>query len=563
MVGCKSGDQTTGTRPSSSGKKGQPTDNFAAAPELADVYFDAATYQANRNWPKAISGYQKVLSKYPKHATTHYNLAEIHAKKGEYEQAQNHIEKALKHAQAPNLWFFRLASNIYNSQRKYEEAAAVLEEALVAFPKDVNLMLELAQSYLTQGEYDRVLALFDRIEEKTGPDQDISQRRVEIYRFKEENDKALGALKKMMTDFPLSSEPKKQYVKMLIQLGREAEAVAVLENSLKDNPGDGFALFSLIQYYEEHDEQEKAAKLKRQAFDNPAVPLNVKMQYLVELMRVAENDEDESEITQYIHKLYKENPQDGLLLAMMGQVYEDQEKPDSARIYYKLSLVQDELNKMVWQSLMNLESQAGNWDSLRVITDEALILFPNDLQFNYNNGIAQVQTENYKQAKRPLEKVLKLDEDNYNLQAQINTLLGDVHHYLDEFDQSREYYTTAMMLDPGNISAANNYAYFLAKRDVDLEKALELIEKAIDKAPNNGNFQDTYAYVFFKLERYDEALTWARRAYQDNPSTEVAEHLGDIHNALGDTDKARQFWQEALKKDDDNDEIKQKLNALK
>ncbi|MFW5659667.1 MAG: tetratricopeptide repeat protein, partial [Bacteroidota bacterium] len=406
LSGCKSSQNTTASNEDEAGgksKKGELSNNFAANPEVTALYFDASTYQANENWPKAIEKYKAVLDKAPRHATTHFNLADVYFNMGDYKKAQGFAEDALKYMDEPNPWFYRLMGQVYTRQREHDKAAQVMEDAVAAFPSDTDLMIELAQTYLSQGEYDRVLTLFDRIEQKAGPDPDISQRRVEIYKFTEQEEKALQALKKMVADFPNADEPRQQYVELLMKMGREAEAVAILENSLKDSPGDGFALFSLIEYYKEQGKTDKANALKKQAFDNPKVPLSTKMQYLIEMMRTAQGDADNAEIERYIRSLHKDNPEDALLLAMMGELYMQQEKPDDARRYFKQSLEQDELNKQVWQTLIQLEQNEENWESLASVTDEALILYPNDLNFNYFNGIAHLQNENYKQAKRPLE----------------------------------------------------------------------------------------------------------------------------------------------------------------
>jgi len=64
----------------------------------------------------------------------------------------------------------------------------------------------------------------------------------------------------------------------------------------------------------------------------------------------------------------------------------------------------------------------------------------------------------------------------------------------------------------------------------------------------NASFQDTYGSILFQLGDYREAITWIERAYRQEPSPEVIEHLGDAAAMNGQADRAVNLWQEALSK---------------
>ena len=94
----------------------------------------------------------------------------------------------------------------------------------------------------------------------------------------------------------------------------------------------------------------------------------------------------------------------------------------------------------------------------------------------------------------------------------------------------------------------NNYAYFLAVEGRDLEKAEHMSRRAIEAEPGNATYLDTYAWVMYMLQRYDEALTYITRAFEadSQPSAELYEHAGDIHFRLGNVSQALQYWCKAL-----------------
>lgn len=55
----------------------------------------------------------------------------------------------------------------------------------------------------------------------------------------------------------------------------------------------------------------------------------------------------------------------------------------------------------------------------------------------------------------------------------------------------------------------NNYAYYLALENMELEKALEMSARTLRDEPDELIYVDTYAWILFLLERYDEAKLYA------------------------------------------------------
>ncbi|RPJ39416.1 MAG: hypothetical protein EHM35_02430, partial [Planctomycetaceae bacterium] len=94
-----------------------------------------------------------------------------------------------------------------------------------------------------------------------------------------------------------------------------------------------------------------------------------------------------------------------------------------------------------------------------------------------------------------------------------------------------------------NSVVLNNLAYMLAQSNLRLADALQYAKKALEQKPNEANFLDTYAFVLHKNGRNAEAvqsLTAAIQQYevQGTAPPEVYEHLGMVHEALGDGKKA-------------------------
>src|SRR5690606_32549692 len=83
------------------------------------------------------------------------------------------------------------------------------------------------------------------------------------------------------------------------------------------------------------------------------------------------------------------------------------------------------------------------------------------------------------------------EEENTYLQSLIYATLGDLYHKLEMADVSDVAYEEAIKLDSTNVTAMNNYAYYLAERNEKLDLAEELSRQSNELEPGSGTFQDT------------------------------------------------------------------------
>ena len=112
-------------------------------------------------------------------------------------------------------------------------------------------------------------------------------------------------------------------------------------------------------------------------------------------------------------------------------------------------------------------------------------------------------------------------------------------------------YESLLAKMPKNSSVLNNLAYMLAQSDRRLPEALEYAKRAVEQAPDEANYLDTYGYALHKNGKHVEAawaLTAAIQQYEvgGTAPAEVHEHLGMVHEALGDSKKALVAYRRAL-----------------
>ncbi len=131
--------------------------------------------------------------------------------------------------------------------------------------------------------------------------------------------------------------------------------------------------------------------------------------------------------------------------------------------------------------------------------------------------------------------------------ADFYRVLGDLAYRVDRKEEATRWYEVAVNMDKQNHLALNNYAYTLAELGKDLEKALELVNRAIAIKSMQGSHYDTRAWVYYKMGRYEEAHKEIRYAMQIAPDTaELRYHAAAIYAKVGLIDDALVELEKAL-----------------
>jgi tetratricopeptide (TPR) repeat protein len=114
--------------------------------------------------------------------------------------------------------------------------------------------------------------------------------------------------------------------------------------------------------------------------------------------------------------------------------------------------------------------------------------------------------------------------------------------------------------DPDHAQTLNYLGYLLADRGMRLEYARDLLERVIGIEPNNAAYLDSYGWVLFRLGEYQEAVRYLKMAAEIGSDWVIYDHLGDAYQVIGDTDRAREWWQKALDLQPNNETLRQKMN---
>ena len=149
--------------------------------------------------------------------------------------------------------------------------------------------------------------------------------------------------------------------------------------------------------------------------------------------------------------------------------------------------------------------------------------------------------------------------------ARIYSMMGDYYHSLGQKEQMFASYDSTLLYDPLNISVLNNYAYYMALEDRDLDKALQMSAKTLEAEPLSATFLDTYAWILFRMKKYKEALSYMEKAlrYLDADNAEIYEHYGDVLYMCGEKEKALENWHRAVQLNSTSETLDRKIREEK
>lgn len=159
-------------------------------------------------------------------------------------------------------------------------------------------------------------------------------------------------------------------------------------------------------------------------------------------------------------------------------------------------------------------------------------------------------TGQYKKAAELYQKALKDFEDmgDGSEADWIRYNLGGLYAEMGEIDKASEHLQALLKKDPDNASYNNDLGYIWVDHDRQLDQAEQMIRKALKKEPENAAYIDSLAWVYFKKKQFAEAkkLLLQAVALPDGQHPELYDHLGDVHQALGEKEAAIAAWKKVV-----------------
>lgn len=121
----------------------------------------------------------------------------------------------------------------------------------------------------------------------------------------------------------------------------------------------------------------------------------------------------------------------------------------------------------------------------------------------------------------------------------------------------------ALELEPEQPSVLNYLGYSWADQRIHLDKALPMIERAVELRPRDGYIVDSLGWIHFRLGQLDKALVYMEQAVELRPQDPtINDHLGDVYWRVGRRAEARYQWERALRLEPEPQQVPQLKKKL-
>lgn len=461
-------------------------------------------------------------------------------------------------------WYRLKLAEIYRSAGQNEATIRELTQLIELFPKDVEILFTLAETYKSYGDYLKSNAILDKIINTSGPDQALYYLKFENFEALGARDSALVQLEKLQKLDPDNLRTLNLLSRFYSSSGKESEAKSALSDALERNARDPQTLINLAEIYINEQKWDSAGTLVGNFFRDdiilPEQKFNVAQFLYTKQRNEPQNIQLKVETARALDIYTEAAPTFAPAFGITGQFYVETGDNEAALKNFEKATELLPGDDVSWRQRIQLLLMENRTEDAIKVGVEADRNVPDDAFIQFFVGTAFLIEENYTNAIIWFEKASNAPARR-PFKSSILSSLGDAYSAINNYEEADASYELALRYDPENHLAMNNYAYNLSVRGIQLERAKELALAAIEVEPENSAYLDTVGWVYFKLEDYDRARRYIKASIDiGEASAEVLEHMGDVYEKLGNIEEAKKWWKQALDDDSTRSYLKEKLH---
>ena len=516
-------------------------------------------------------------------AFNHFSKAGLYEISGNLEKAADEYSLALYY-DPTSMELKRLLADINFQLKRYGEVLDFVEK--LEQPTVDDLILA-ADCYRLNGNIDRAAEYYIRVSDMDSTLDFPGNFLANYHTDKKEYSKAEDYYRRLINNSENSDAWRLELASFYIKIGKTEKAIDIYNEMIARDSLDNRGYLGIAAVREMEDDSLAADSLyKFLAYKNwdEAQILNIISQSFIRL-----GDFDMAiEVTGRISELYPEDYFAKRRYALLLFTYGDKQKADSAladlstsveydpiiyyyrgriaqldenysraeSMYVQAIAINDTLTE-AWIYLAFTRHLLDDFEQTLATFDSALVKCPGDsLDLFYYKGMSFSREEKFAEAVEYYLKILKAEPENIGVIFN----LGAAYERIKDFDKSEEMFLGLLDIRPDHAMTLNYLGYMYADMGINLNQAEKMIKKALEFAPDNSAYLDSYAWVMYKKEKYKDALKYQLKALEgDSKDALLFEHMGDIYFALKKITEAKYHWNKALELDPENESVKEKL----
>lgn len=544
-----------------------PLSELSKEKQAEAMYFDAIKAGMQNDDKQQEEILKKLTKDRSEEAAPYYDLSRLYLKQNKLDLAESFIKKAIDRNKN-NIWYKRTQAEIFIYQGNWLQAAELLAELSKSELHSEEFLFQAVKLYEKANKYKEAIALLDQLLDKNSQDEELLLEKQKI--ILEKNKDVEGALKiaqQLINQNPKEGRFYLNLGEIYFNAGQKEKTFEIYSKAIKELPDDAELQYGIAVYYKKTGDENQFHFYIQKAILNQTFEMETQVNLLIGYLQDIANDPKRmKEGLKLAEQLIDQNPTNANLIALYGQVLWNMNQQEDAAFQFKKSLALDPSSYNIWQQLLVTYTAPNKADSLIKYSEKALKLYPNQAMLHYLNGIGWNNKKNYTKSIASIQRAIDLQPDeSKELLSDMYAAMGDAYNADKNFKASDESYEKAISLNPNNVSVLNNYSYYLSVRKQRLEYAEKMSKKTLELQPGEATFLDTYGWILFQQDKYEQAKKYIEDALKANPEAEgtLWEHLGDVYFKLNLTEKAVEYWIKAKERGTENKDIDKKIQDRK
>ena len=434
-------------------------------------------------------------------------------------------------------------------------------------PSKPDVAIKLVEALQTRSDtasLRKSLRVLDRVERAEGKDIGITSHKIRSMLAMGDTTGSVREIHDLLASSPRNSNYRVYAGDIFMALHQPDSAIRYYDLACAADSANGLAYIKRAQYYVARGDSAAYEREVEQALRSESLEYQPKMEMLRDYVgRLYADTLRRQQVRGLFESLLEMYPHESDIRDLYSSYLVVSGDLRSAAEQQEYAVDSDVSNPRRWASIMGLYAQLDEPQTALKTGERALEFVPDDPVIHILMGGNYQALKEYDKAMKAFRDAEKLiDPSDKATLSEINSAMGDVFYARQQSDSAFAYYEKAVSLNPDNLLALNNFAYYLAENDRDLDRAERYSAVCVRANPDNDTAIDTYAWIFYKKKNYEKAREWIDRALDiegDKPQADVLDHAGDIYFMNREVPKAVEFWEKALKLNPDNEILRKKV----
>ena len=525
-------------------------------------YYDGIQSRLYGDLGNAIINFKSALELEPANDAIFYELGICYNMLNLPDSAAKYLGQAVQ-LNGTNKHYRNLYGIILINTNRFDEALQNQKELVAIDSLSVNYRFQLALLFSQLKQFDNALFELNKLERSVGYNTRVAEIKLRIFLENNDTDNALKEVNSIIQIEPDNPVYHIYRSDIYFSKGLDSLAFSTLKYAASLDSLTPQANIQLYQRYMQMGNYTNALNTLSELFKNPQLDVEEKVQLFYPLLF------EQKLYTSFMPQLDSltsslniQYPDNILVYELLYEHYIRTQNIPKARETLQILTLIDESNAKRWEKLIAFDYSLKNFKTVLVNSAKASELFPTYSIFYILHALVLDEIDQTDKAiqllKNNVDKVTNKEE-----KAELLGTLADYYYKQRQLRNAFSLYEKALKQHPKNTRILNNYSYYLALENIQLNKALEMSTQAVDLNPNNATFIDTKGWVLFKLQRYEEARDVLRNAIakSSNPSADINEHYGDALFMTGNKQNAYIYWKKAQQLSGGSPKLNEKIST--